>query len=150
MNGRTIQGLRTSVLLLYCVYAMSPIYLSAMGREHLPEAWSGQERTITMGIVWVNVLLTSLVDDDHRDATGAAAVQSDDPGKDFILIRKTRGLFSETFRLRPLFFQEHATFFADGQLELSSGAVDVAAVLPFRRSDVPISRHLGLSPPYSA
>ncbi len=144
MTGRTTQRLQKLVLALYCIYAISPIYLSAMeGRQHFLAA--GTERSVTVGIVWVNVLLTSLVDEDRGG--GGAAVEAGSQGQEFILIRKKQALLNETFRIRPVLEEETDLSAGPDQPELMAGAFDVPPSQHFRHRDIPLSHHLGLSPP---
>ena len=141
--------MRRLVLAVYCIYAMSPVYLSAMGGRNDWLAPEGQpEQGVTIGIVWVNVVLASLVDGDRGGCgTACAAVENGEQGQEFILIKKKRALVSETFRLRPVFAHGTDPAARPGRHELVPGALDVPRSLQFRHTDTPLSHHLGLSPP---
>ncbi len=144
MSPRPKQAILRLILALYCVYAISPLYLSTLsGREHVLAGRT--EPGIMMGIVWVKVVLSSLVD--VRPGDAPAVMQADEQGREFILIRKKRALFSETFRVRPVFEEGAVLAPSLDRLEPPAGAVDDPRSLQVWHNDTPLSRHLGLSPP---
>ncbi len=147
MSPRPKQAILRLILALYCVYAISPIYLSTVGgRDH---TLAGQLQSgVTMGIVWVKVVLSSLADV-HRGGSVAApaAMQDEEQGREFILIRKKRALFRETFRIRPFFKEEVVLAASPDRPEPPAGAIGDPRSLQVRHNDIPLSHHLGLSPP---
>ncbi len=147
MRRRSKQGLLRLILAFYCIYAISPVYLSAMsGREH-PAAWGASERNVTMGIVWVNVLLSSLTEVHGIGTLASLSVQADETGREFILIKKKRALLSETYRVRPLFETQAVVTAFTGYPRPRPQAFDDSRGLPVRQVGQPLSSHLGLSPP---
>ncbi len=147
MRRRPKQGLLRLILAFYCIYAISPIYLSAMsGREHVAP-WGAPERNVTLGIVWVNVLLSSLADVHGTGTPASPSVQADETSREFILIKKKRALLSETYRVRPLFETQAIVTVFTGYSGPRQQAFDDSRSLPVRQSGQPLSSHLGLSPP---
>ncbi len=145
MLFRPKQALLRVTLALYCIYAVSPIYLSAMiGRDHLAAAG---DRSVTVGIVWVNVILSSFADT-HEGAAATAALQADEEGRKFILIRKKRALSIETYKVRPFFEELYDVALGVDRPEPRSCVAEVAPRLRIRHTDIPLSHHLGLSPPF--
>ncbi|MDA8100900.1 MAG: hypothetical protein M0042_14885 [Nitrospiraceae bacterium] len=143
MNARIKYAVQVVVFLLYSVYAVSPIYASAfVGRSDLTAGGSG----VTVGIVWVNALLASLVDHDRPERPAIESGDPDDRDGEFILIKKKRAVLPDSLRIEPLF---GATVRADGlnMQGLPPRAREISLHLFSPYDDQALSRHLGLSPP---
>jgi hypothetical protein len=141
-------ALRVAVLVLYGCYALSPIYLLvAAGDDDLRRDLCRPSQDYSMGIVWVNVLLSSLLEEGKGDATTSvkASLAQQDP--DLILIKKKRAVFREQYAVT----QPIDTI----ALSLDSTVKPLAS---FHEYEIPLdpqhretngysSLHAGLSPP---
>ncbi len=148
MSRNPKRGLLRLILAFYCIYAISPVYLSAIGGREHTAAWGASERNVTMGIVWVNVLLSSLTEVHGTGTPVPASVQADETGREFILIKKKRALLNETYRVRPLLESQAVVTAFTGSPEPRLLAFDGSRGPQVRHSDQPLSTHLGLSPPH--
>ncbi|MHB8845924.1 MAG: hypothetical protein ACYC7L_14395 [Nitrospirota bacterium] len=148
MDGRVTYMLRLSVLVLYCFYAVSPVYLtSAAGRgARLAECGYG-DSNVTCGIVWINVLLSGLVPA-HQDAPAATMeLAADEHDREFILVKNKRAVLRERVQLRPALVLQAAGPAADVP-HAKPFFVDSAPLRSnFRYDDLLTFCHGGLSPP---
>jgi hypothetical protein len=130
------------------MYAISPIYLSALivKRGSIVEAGPAAQK-VTVGIVWVKVLLSSL--SRGRDAGAAAAreLKANDQEREFILIRKKRAVLPDVFRIRPLLEKTAVLSLPAVSPVLTSGVHKVPCRRCFRQENMSIFIHAGLSPP---
>lgn len=96
--------IRILFLFLYAVYAVTPVHLYAVaggssgvsGRIH-----DGDHASTD--IVWVNVLLASLFDDDEPSAAGARISTGEQPRGEMVLVMKRRALVRDQLDIKPFF-----------------------------------------------
>jgi hypothetical protein len=148
MEGRIKYPLRIAVLVLYCVYAMSPIYLSALvGKNDWTAECGDPDKNITIGIVWVNVLLSKIVGADHSGKSAPTEVRTGGHEREFILIKKKRAVVRETFRVRPLLIKQAAASIGERATAEPSVTLEIPRRPNLRFEDLYIFSHVGLSPP---
>jgi hypothetical protein len=149
MEGRIKYPLRITVLVLYCIYAMSPIYLSALvGKNDWIAECGDPEKNITVGIVWVNVLLSKIVGAGHGGKPAKPTeVRTEGHEREFILIKKKRAVVRETFRVRPLLIKQAAASTGDRAFAEPSVTYENPLRPNVRFEDLYIFSHVGLSPP---
>ena len=152
MTRQFIYIVRLAVLVLFCMYAMSPIYRSATTARNAKPFSCGEEPGVTVGIVWVNIVLSSMIDDGGSDAaSGDAAVSSDDQDRDFVLIHKKRAVLRNAHDLAPLMKTILASVDDGDAIAPAAPVHEVPQDLRHRLQDSTHYLHLGLSPPlYSA
>jgi hypothetical protein len=149
MEDRIKHALHVVVLLLYCTYAMSPIYLSAMAVRNDWIAERGQqEMKVTLGIVWVNVLLSKMIGADRSLSATPAEVRNVGHEHEFILIKKKRAVLREIFLIRPLRVQQADVSITDIPLARLSCNCETPRRSNFLHDDITISSHTGLPPPF--
>jgi hypothetical protein len=149
MEGRIKHALHVVVLVLYCSYSMSPIYLSAMAVRNDWIAVRGQQdNTITLGIVWVNVLLSKMIGADRSLPAALAEVRTAGHEHEFILIKKNRAVLREVFPIRPLWVQLADVSVIDVSLPMLSCTYETLRHSNFLHDDMTISSHAGLPPPF--
>jgi hypothetical protein len=149
MESRFKYPLRITVLVLYCIYAMSPIYLSALvGKNDWTAECGDPEKNITVGIVWVNVLLSKIVGADHGGKPAQPTeVRTEGHEREFILIKKKRAVVRETFRVRPLLIKQAAASIGERATAEPSVTYEIPRRPNVRFEDLYIFSHVGLSPP---
>ncbi len=140
-------AIRILLLFIYGIYALSPIYASATvgctdrlhnQREHLSH--------YTVGIVWVDVLLSELQEDDGDNAASPSAVAAPDP--EHFLIKKKRAVLREQPAVTPP-VSVARTFPALAETAVPvSYITDAPLDLKHHESDGFSSLHAGLSPPH--
>ncbi|MGE5172960.1 MAG: hypothetical protein ACM3MD_03935 [Betaproteobacteria bacterium] len=139
---------RIFFLLLYAIYALTPIHMYAMsgggnggpGRLHVGKHASTD-------IVWANVLFSSLVDDDEASSAGARVSAGSQQGGDVVLVKKRRALFREQFDFTPLLDIE---MLPPGGLERTpfrSADYETTKDPLLRETDGCLVLNTGLSPP---
>lgn len=148
MNSRIKYSMRIAILVLYCIYAISPIYLSAMaGRNDWVARCGREDKSITLGIVWINVLLSKFLPAHQCAPEAPSALTSAEHDREFILIKKIRAVLREGVQVKPDAVQ---------QADCSSAHVPAAKPLfadyaPLRKNvrneDLSNFCHGGLSPP---
>jgi hypothetical protein len=148
MNSRITYSMRFSILVLYCIYAISPIYLSAMaGRNDWVAQCGREDKSITLGIVWVNVLLSKFIPAHPCAPAGPSELTSAEHDREFILIKKKRAVLRESVQVKP-----DAVHQADGSsARVPAAKPPVADNAPLRKNflseDLSNFCHGGLSPP---
>jgi hypothetical protein len=148
MNSGTKYSMRISILALYCIYAISPIYLSAMaGRNGWVAQCGHEDKSITLGIVWVNVLLSKFLPAQQCAPAAPTELASAEHDREFILIKKIRAVLREGVQVKPDSVQQ-----ADGSsAHVPAAKPFVADYAPFRKNfrseDLWNFCHGGLSPP---
>lgn len=148
MEGWITYLLRLSILALYCVYAVSPVYLtSAAGRgEGLAECGHG-DINVTCGIVWINVLLSELVPAHLEAPVMARELAASEHDREFFLVKNKRAVLRERVQLKPALVLQAAGLAAAVPLAKPS-FVDASPPRPnFRYDDLLTFCHGGLSPP---
>ena len=136
------------VLVFYCSYAISPIYLSAVaGRNDWTAECGHLDRNVTIGIVWVNVLLSKLVGSGHSQPAAPTELHADDREREFILIKKKRDVLRETIRIKPVLVKLAESRLAESPVPTLSCTCDTPHPANYLHDDLTISRHAGLSPP---
>jgi hypothetical protein len=149
MEGRIKHALHVVVLVLYCSYAMSPIYLSAMaGRNEWIAERGQQEKNVTLGIVWVNVLLSKMIGADRSLHAAPAEVRNAGHEHEFILIKKERAVLREAFPIMPLRLQMADVSIIDVPPAMLSCTCETPCRSNFHHDDMAISSHTGLPPPF--
>lgn len=153
MLQRIKYAARILLLILYSAYALSPIYAAA---SSLPaDGRYGHRQTshhIKLGIVWVNVLLSSLVDDeiDGQPERDTSVTSVSEAGDDLILIRKKRMIFRERQSIPSPPHVAYTQPFASTDLPLVVFHDHEILLAPSHQdSDGYRSLHAGLSPPLS-
>ena len=148
MEGRITYSMRLSVLALYCIYAVSPIYLSAVaGRNDWITECGQQDKNVTLGIVWVNVLLSKIAGTEQCAAATPLEVRTAGREREFLLIRKKRAVLRETFRVRPLLIKQAEASIIDVPPAMLSFVYKAPPRPQYRYADFSIFSHAGLSPP---
>jgi hypothetical protein len=150
MDSRIKYALRVSILVFYCIYAVSPVYLTSVaGRNDWLTECGHQEMDVTCGIVWINVLLSKLVVSHQYAPTTPSEMTSAEHDRGFILVKKQRAVLRESVQIKPDSVQQ-----ADGS------STDVPPAVPpvvrrtlripqFRYEDFYRFTHAGPSPPLS-
>ena len=94
--------MRVSILVLYGIYAVSPVYLSAMsGRHDWIVPCGHQDKDISLGIVWVNVLLSKFLPAHQCVQTTTTEMTAAGQDREFILVKKKRAVLRESFSFKP-------------------------------------------------
>jgi len=148
MEGRIKHVLHVVVLVLYCSYAMSPIYLSAMAARSGWIAQCGhQDKSVTLGIVWVNVLLSRFFPAHHCLPAATTEMIAAEHDREFILIKKKRAVLRESFQVRPDLVQQADVSFPAVTPAKPLSARNALCRQKFRYEDLSNFCHGGLSPP---
>ncbi len=149
MRDRLTQLLRTATLALYCIYAMSPIYLSALtDKKELFVACGRPAEKVTVGIVWVKVLFSSLCSGDEETAAAVPReLKANDQERDFILIKKKRAVLRGGLRIKPRLEKLADVPLTHLSPVLSSWADEAPCRVHFRQENIALFSHAGLSPP---
>ncbi len=144
MSSRFHATVRVLLLVFYGIYSLSPIYASAgscAGR-----CFPVHEHGYSVGIVWVNVLLSALADEIGSDPADETSVSQDDP--DLILIKKKRAVLREQRVAAPPTFATSVPKDISTVPGPSSYRVqEVPLDLKHRESDGYSTLNAGLSPP---
>lgn len=149
MESRIKHGLHVVVLMFYCSYAMSPIYLSAMAVRNDWIAERGQQKkNVTFGIVWINILLSKMIGADRSLPAAPAEVQTAGHEHEFILIKKKRAVLREAFLISPLRVQLADVSIIDATSAMLSCTGEMPRRSNFLHDDIAISSHTGLPPPF--
>lgn len=149
MHHQSAYALRLAVLVFYCVYAMSPIYLSASKSTSVVSSEKSAQN-ITLGIVWVNVLLSEILEDTPSGGNpGDSSISSGEQSRDLILIKKKRAVLRTVSDVKPVFRTAFILSCDDFAPEQVSPVVDVPQDLRHRLSDCSRYLHFGISPPLS-
>jgi hypothetical protein len=148
MNNRLGYAVRILVLACYCGYAISPIYLSTAAFGGDGKTGCGhREADVTLGIVWVNVLFSQLLNVHQCVPESGPIVRTAAHDREFILIKKKRAVLRESYQVRPL---------QSETAEASTPGDAPAAPLPVTAAprsahgghkDFPFLSYGGLSPP---
>ena len=139
MTSRLTYVLRVSTLVLYGVYAMSPLY------KMLADEPGKIDETV--GIVWVKMVLSELSQEDNDNhSSQPVELSMDDPQNDFVLVRKKRAVLRENLDFAPC-RQEIKGALSGDLPPLIPTAFLVPLDLTEHRSDDYTSLHQGLSPP---
>lgn len=152
MAGRIKYALRISILVFYCIYAVSPVYLTsaAGGNDRFAEC-GRQEMDVTCGIVWINVLLSTLVAADRPAPAMSPDMASAEHGRGFILVRKQRAVLRESIQVKPEQAQRAGGSSTDLLPPMPPPVVArTFRSSPFRYEDFCLFSHAGLSPPSHA
>jgi hypothetical protein len=148
MNSRIKYSMRMAILVLYCIYAISPIYLSAMaGRNGWVAQCGHEDKSITLGIVWVNVLLSKFLPVHQCVQAAPPELLFAKHNREFILIKKIRAVLRESVQVKPESVQQ-----ADGpSAHVPAAKPLIADNAPLRKNirseDLANFCHGGLSPP---
>ena len=141
-------ALRVAVLVVYACYAFSPIYLSVSVGDDVPRRDHGPlSQTYSLGIVWVNVLLSSVLEDGtaHTTTSEEAFVAQQDP--DLILIKKKRAVSREQAPVPPAVEIPPLSFESTATPRALSHEYEITRDPQHRETDGYSSLHAGLSPP---
>ena len=107
MNIRIKYSMHISILVLFCIYAISPIYLSAMaGRNDWIAQCGHEDKSITLGIVWVNFLLSKFLPAHQCAPAAPSELVSAEHNREFILIKKKRAVLRESVQVKPDLMQQ--------------------------------------------
>lgn len=152
MRGRILYAMRLAILALYCAYTVSPIYLSAMaGAKDTLVSCGDPSQKVTVGIVWLRVLVSSLCgDDEEAPAVAAREVRGHDSENDFILIKKKRAVLREEPRLSPPLAKAVDVPVPPAAPLLAAFARETRWPRCFRQENISLYAHAGLSPPRSS
>ncbi len=149
MCGRIKHITRASVLVLFSLYAISPIYMSTViGVEGKRFERERSARNVTIGIVWLKVLASSFLDDDQDDNNDAVAqvfTSSQDGG--LILIKKKHVLFREQFEVKPHLETDVLPRSTSEDHVASPREFEIPKEPRHRETDGYLSLNTGLSPP---
>ncbi len=141
---------RIFFLLLYAIYALTPIHMYAMsgGGNGGPGRFHPGKHAST-DIVWVNVLFASLFDNDDVEAPSAGARISAGagPGGDMVLVKKRRAVCREQFDVKPLFDTKTLHPGCFEQPLAGSLGYEIAKDPLLRETDGCLTLNTGLSPP---
>jgi hypothetical protein len=141
---------RISLLLLYGAYALSPIYASApiSASGGSPLKGRQQPATMSMGIVWVNVLLSSLLDAEIEQASTAGGTTLAEQDGELILIKKKRAVLRERQVAAPPIVSAITLQDAPADHDLLAVHIHEIPLDPMHRaSNGYRTLHTGLSPP---
>ncbi|MDH4162999.1 MAG: hypothetical protein OEW15_09965 [Nitrospirota bacterium] len=141
--------IRTAVLVLYSIYAFSPIYLSTSAIRSLePLSFDDEGKDISIGIVWVNIVLSSVISDDRVGATTAPLeVAPNEKDPDFFLIKKKRAVLRHTQELPAPEQTSPVLLENDEEFVPAVREYMVVQDLRHRLSNSSHYLHIGLSPP---
>ncbi len=149
MQSRLFHAARLLLLFFYGAYSLSPIYASASADcTDVCHAQRSHVHQYTMGIVWMNVLLSSLGDDEEiggQRPAGETSLSAVDT--DLILIKKKRAVLREQ---QPAPAPTATAVPTPPGTDSSLRAVHATGTpldLKHRQSDGYSSLHAGLSPP---
>jgi len=129
------------LLLFFSVYALSPIYVSAQIDHH---GKVQVDQGLAKGIVWVEMLLSTLSGQDPNDA--------DSNGVDdhmHVLVKKKRAVIRESISLKPLFSVVTLSSVPDDLVIVSSYSNEISHDLRHHESEGYYTLNSGLSPPAS-
>ncbi len=141
--------IRIFFLVLYAVYALTPIHMYAMAgtcggldcRPH-PGRYNATD------IVWVNVLFTSLFDDgDDEESSPVVRIAATQSDGDVILVKKRRTLVREQFDCKPLCDTKSLPPCGLKRPSTLSPEYDIAKDQLVREIDGSLTLNSGLSPP---
>jgi hypothetical protein len=148
MQGRIKHTLCIMTVVVYCIYAMSPIYLSALAAK---DEWISEpghsEQNFTLGIVWLDVLLSAIDEPDLCAPAKPLEISAREDEREFFLIKKKRAVHRETFRIKPLLEKLPDISTSAAQPALPSFAGEVVRRPNFRSEEIYVFSHVGLSPP---
>ena len=134
---------RVAILLLYAIYALTPIHLCAMegdGNGGGARLLAGKHSSTD--IVWVNVLFSSLIND---DAPSGDAQEGDD----VVLVRKRRAVLREHVLAKPLHETEDLPPTDSEQGSQSFHEYELTKRPAHQDTDGYLALNTGLSPPVS-
>jgi hypothetical protein len=140
---------RIAFLLLYVIYALTPIYMYAMAggsNERFSRLLSTQHAA--KDIVWANVLFSSLNDEVEAPSTGAHILSNAQQSGEMVLVKKRRALVREQLDVRPLF--DTKTLSPGGVLRplMRSLEYEIAKDPLLRETESCLVLNTGLSPPF--
>ena len=149
MNGRFRYAVHLLVLVFYCGYAISPIYLSLAMNQGSARAGAHQQAEVTLGIVWVNVLLSQVLPGHAGAPRAETEVSGAAQEREFILVRKKRAVLRETCEVRPVLTEQ--TLPAAGEIspDVLRRVSSVPVAVYGRSKDHALPGHGGLAPPPS-
>jgi hypothetical protein len=139
---------RIAFLLLYAIYALTPIHLYAMsgGSNGSSGRLLAGKHTST-DIVWANVLFSSPDDDIEAPFAGVRMFSTAHQGGDMVLVKKRRALVREQLDVKPLF---DTKTLSPGGLErplVRSLEYEIAKDPLLRETESSLTLNTGLSPP---
>jgi hypothetical protein len=148
MDSRMKYALRVSILVFYCIYAVSPVYLTSVaGRSDWLHECGHQEMDVTCGIVWINVLLSKLVATHQHMPTMPLEMASTEHDRGFILVKKQRAVLRESFQVKPDQVQQTDGSSTDIPPNMPPVVNSALRFPQFRYENFYIFTHAGLSPP---
>jgi hypothetical protein len=139
---------RIAFLLLYAIYALTPIYMYAMAggsNESFGRLLFGKHAATD--IVWANVLFSSPDDGVEAPSAGAHILNNAQQSGDMILVKKRRALVREQLDVKPLF---DTKTLSPGGIErplMHSLEYEIAKDPLLRETDGCLTLNTGLSPP---
>ena len=140
---------RIAFLLLYAIYALTPIYMYAMagGNNEGFGRLLSDKHTAT-DIVWANVLFSSPDDAVEAPSAGVRILSNAHQGGDMVLVKKRRALAREQLDVKPLF---DTKTLSPGGVErplMRSLEYEIAKGPLLRETDGCLTLNTGLSPPF--
>jgi hypothetical protein len=150
MKRARIQYISAALILLsFAVYTVSPLYASIRDcADGASQTGRAGRQDVIYGILWVNVVLDELIDDEPDADRGATAqVASSKSDEDLILIKKKRTLFRERLTIKPILQCALLQFDRDDQRVLPQISYDIPRDLIHRHADWYHLLSTGLSPP---
>ncbi len=148
MSSRFHSTVRFLLLLFYGIYSLSPIYASTPTNCSDCRDHRRHSHPYSVGIVWVNVVLSSLADDeiDGQGPAGEASLSEDTT--DLILIKKKRAVLREQDAVpSPPPSISTLPVVPTGQHLAACRVREIPLDLKHRESDGYSTLHAGLSPP---
>jgi len=138
---------RVVFLFFYAIYAFTPIHLYAMA-DHSGNADGFQAgKRASTEIVWINVLFSSLFDDDDTPSAPARISAGAQHGGVMVLIKKRRTVFREQFDCKPRLGTKFLPRWSLEPPAVRSAEYEVTKDPLVQETDGCLSLNSGLSPP---
>lgn len=148
MQG-TIKNIARAVLLLYGIYAFSPVYMSLnISGSHGLDDNSSSTKRVSIGIVWVNFLVSAVVFHDNDAAEAAdGLVSAGAQGDDMILIKKKRVVCRSKCRIKPILTTDFLPAGGTEHSDAPASEYEIVGDPLHKETGVYIYLSTGLSPP---
>jgi hypothetical protein len=105
MMGNAKKLMRIFFLVLYALYALTPVTMYAMAGGDGTRGFLHARNHASADIVWANVLFSFFIgaDEEVPPSSDPRIIAAAQPGGDVVLIKKRRALSREPFDFKPLF-----------------------------------------------
>ncbi len=136
----------TAVVLVgfYLAYALSPLCASLSDGDNGMSAMKSRE-DVTVGILWVGIMLDVCLDQDGADRTQEMLAAADDD--DLIFVKKRRAISRKRHDAKPVLQTEVLAPEHEAQPEFSYRDFDISLDLIHQQADGYYALSTGLSPP---